>query len=438
MAAVELRHYPQVSAPLQAYVRESVLPRYDAYDKAHSRSHILSVISQSMELYGRLVEKEEHGPDGTPLNPDMIFAIAAYHDIGVCEGREFHHLVSGRMLEADTVLRQWFTQEQIRLMREAVEDHRSSNKSWPRSIYGRIVAEADKLIDFDTVFSRAILYARANYPELTDEEIFQKSYGHLLEKYGDGGYMRLQFSDSPNALRLAELREKLRDPELMRREFALFQVHPLEPFVPDGARVLLLGSFPPPHARWSMEFFYPNFQNDMWRIMGLLFYGDAGHFVMPGQKRFYYERVVEFCRREGIALYDAAYMVKRLRGNASDNFLKIIEPTDIPALLARMPSCRAVVSTGGKSAEQIASILDVPVPSVGGSVPFTISAPSTFSALSAASVPSTTSTSSDSTASSASGVSSRTVTFYRMPSSSRAYPLSMEKKAAAYARIFGL
>ena len=413
--AGKLQFYPQVSSRLQEYVRDNVLPRYDTYDKAHSRTHILSVISQSMELYGRLSAKGECGPDGAPLNPDMVYAIAAYHDIGVCEGREFHHLVSGRMLEADPVLRQWFSPEQIGLMREAVEDHRSSNKSWPRSIYGRIVAEADKIIDFDTVFSRAILYARANYPELTDEEIFQKSHGHLVEKYGEGGYMRLQFSDSPNALRLAELREKLRDPELMRREFALFQVHPLEPFVPDGARVLLLGSFPPPHARWSMEFFYPNFQNDMWRIMGLLFYGDAGHFVMPGQKRFDYERVVEFCRREGIALYDAAYMVKRLRGNASDNFLKIIEPTDIPALLARMPSCRAVVSTGGKSAEQIASILDVPVSSVGGSVPFTISAPS---------------------ATSASGVSSRTVTFYRMPSSSRAYPLSLDRKAAAYARIF--
>ena len=411
----KLRQYPEVCARLQTYVRECVLPRYDAYDKAHSRSHILSVISQSMELCGRLVEKGERGPDGAPLNPDMIYAIAAYHDIGVCEGREFHHLVSGRMLEADPVLRQWFSPEQIGLMREAVEDHRSSNKSWPRSIYGRIVAEADKLIDFDTVFSRAVLYARAHYPELSEEEIFQKSYGHLVDKYGEGGYMRLQFADSPNALRLAELREKLRDPELMRREFSLFQVHPLEPFVPDGARVLLLGSFPPPHARWSMEFFYPNFQNDMWRIMGLLFYGDAGHFVMPGQKRFDYERVVEFCRREGIALYDAAYMVKRLRGNASDNFLKIIEPTDIPALLARMPSCRAVVSTGGKSAEQIASILDVPVPSVGGSVPFTISAPS---------------------AASTSGVSSRTVTFYRMPSSSRAYPLSLDRKAAAYAQVF--
>ena len=287
-------------------------------------------------------------------------------------------------------------------------DHRSSNKSWPRSIYGRIVSEADKVIDFDTVFSRAILYARANCPEMTDEEIFRKSYGHLLDKYGDGGYMRLQFPDSPNAVRLADLREKLGDEELMRREFSLFEVHPLRPFVPDNARVLLLGSFPPPHARWSMEFFYPNFQNDMWRIMGLLFYGDKEHFVVPGQKRFDYARVVDFCRREGIALYDAAYMVKRLRGNASDNFLKIIEPTDIQSLLSSMPSCSAVVSTGGKSAEQIASILDVPVPAVGGFVQFTLQP------------------------------SQRTVTFHRMPSSSRAYPMSLDRKAAAYASVLVL
>ena len=339
------------------------------------------------------------------LNPDMVYAIAAYHDIGICEGRESHHLVSGRMLEADMALCRWFSPEQIHVMREAVEDHRSSNKSWPRSIYGRIVSEADKVIDFDTVFSRAILYARASCPEMTDEEIFRKSYGHLLDKYGDGGYMRLQFSDSPNAVRLADLREKLRDEELMRREFPLFEEHPLRPFVPDNARVLLLGSFPPPHARWSMEFFYPNFQNDMWRIMGLLFYGDKEHFVVPGQKRFDYDRVVDFCRREGIALYDAAYMVKRLRGNASDNFLKIIEPTNIQSLLSSMPSCSAVVSTGGKSAEQIASVLDVPVPAVGGSVQFTLQP------------------------------SQRTVTFHRMPSSSRAYPMSLDRKAAAYSSV---
>ena len=408
---------PEVNAQLQQYVADNVLPRYDSYDKAHSRRHIQSVIDQSMEIFRKLSAGQMDGGRRYELNPDMVYAIAAYHDVGVCEGREYHHLSSGRMLEEDVRLRQWFTEEQIHVMREAVEDHRSSNKSWPRSIYGRIVSEADTVIDFDTVFSRAILYARASCPQMTAEEIFQKSYGHLLDKYGDGGYMHLQFSDSPNAVRLAELREKLRDPELMRREYSLFEVHPLEPFMPENARVLLLGSFPPPHERWSMEFFYPNFQNDMWRIMGLLFYGDKEHFVVPGQKCFDYDRVVDFCRRKGIALYDAAYMVKRLRGNASDNFLKIIEPTDIRSLLSRMPLCRTVVSTGGKSAEQIASILDVPVPPVGGSVHFTLPAVCR--------------------AETKSGHASeaRTVTFYRMPSSSRAYPLPLEKKAAAYSTV---
>ncbi|HIZ86124.1 MAG TPA: hypothetical protein IAC04_06510, partial [Candidatus Coprenecus stercoravium] len=268
----------EVDSSLQQYVEENILPRYDSYDKAHSRRHIQSVIDQSMEIFRKLSAGQMDGGRRYELNPDMVYAIAAYHDIGICEGRESHHLASGRMLEADTALLRWFSPEQIHVMREAVEDHRSSNKSWPRSIYGRIVSEADKVIDFDTVFSRAILYARANYPEMTDEEIFRKSYGPLLDKYGNGGYMRLQFPDSPNAVRLADLREKLRDEELMRREFSLFEVHPLRPFVPDNASVLLLGSFPPPHARWSMEFFYPNFQNDMWRIMGQIFYGDKEHF----------------------------------------------------------------------------------------------------------------------------------------------------------------
>ena len=408
---------PEVRADIRNYVETNIIPCYDSYDKAHSRSHILTVINQSMELFRKLSAKGEHGPDGLPLSPDMVYVIAAYHDLGVCEGREMHHIVSGRMLAEDTALCKWFSPGQISIMKEAVEDHRSSGKSWPRSIYGRIVSEADKTIDFDTVFSRAILYARAHFPELSDEGIFTKSYGHLREKYGDGGYMRLQFGDSPNTVRLAGLREKLRDPEYMRREYSLFEVHPLHPFVPEGARVLMLGSFPPPHARWSMEFFYPNFQNDMWRIMGLLFYGDPSYFVVSGQKRFDFDKVVDFCRREGIALYDAAYMVKRLRGNASDSFLKIIEPTDIQALLRNMPSCTAVVSTGGKSAEQIASILDVQVPPVGGYVPFE--------------VPSQSGKSVDAV----DCAGTRTVRFYRMPSSSRAYPLPLEKKAAAYSVV---
>lgn len=395
---------PEVSPLIRKYVEENILPVYDGYDKAHSRSHILSVIRQSMDLYRRLSAGQMDGGRRYDLDPDMIYVIAAYHDIGICEGRESHHLSSGRMLEEDVRLKQWFTAEQIQVMRKAVEDHRSSSKSWPRSIYGRIVSEADKVIDLDTVFSRAILYAKARHPELPDEEIFRISYGHLRDKYGDGGYMRLQFPDSPNALRLGQLREKLRDPELMRREFSLFEVHPLEPFMPEGARVLLLGSFPPPKARWSMDFFYPNFQNDMWRIMGLLFFGDREHFVVKGQKRFDYGSVTDFCGKEGIALYDAAYMVKRLKGNASDNFLKIIEPTDIRALLTAMPSCTAVASTGGKSAEQIASILGVAVPPVGGSTGLVLP-------------------------------DGRPLAFHRMPSSSRAYPLSLEAKAEIYSKF---
>lgn len=411
----------EVTPSLAEYVESGILPRYDSYDKAHSRRHILSVIYQSMELYRKLRAGEMDGGQVHDLNPDMVFTIAAYHDLGVCEGREFHHLVSGRMLEEDVRLREWFSPREITVMREAVEDHRSSNRSLPRGIYGRIVSEADKLIDFDTVFSRAILYAKATCPDLSDEGIFEKSYAHLLEKYGDGGYLHLQFPDSPNALRLEKLREALRDPVLMRQEYSLFEIHPLEPFVPENARVLLLGSFPPPHERWSMEFFYPNFQNDMWRIMGLLFYGDKEHFVVSGQKRFDYGKVTDFCRREGIALYDAAYMVKRLRGNASDNFLKIMEPADIHAILAGMPSCEAVVSTGGKSAGQIAGILGVPVPETGGSVPFALGQASA---------------SRQHVVRHENAGSGRVLAFYRMPSSSRAYPLSLDRKAAAYSVLF--
>ena len=347
---------PEVSRSLQQYVAENILPRYDGYDKAHSRRHIQSVIEQSMEIFRKLSAGQMDGGRRYDLNPDMIYAIAAYHDVGICEGRESHHLVSGRMLEADTALCRWFSPEQIHVMREAVEDHRSSNKSWPRSIYGRIVSEADKVIDFDTVFSRAILYARASCPEMTDEEIFRKSYGHLLG---------LSFRTMPVCFCSARFLRLTQD------------------------------------GRWSSS-------TRIFRTtcgMGLLFYGDKEHFVVPGQKRFDYARVVDFCRREGIALYDAAYMVKRLRGNASDNFLKIIEPTDIQSLLSSMPSCSAVVSTGGKSAEQIASVLDVPVPAVGGSVQFTLQP------------------------------SQRTVTFHRMPSSSRAYPMSLDRKAAAYSSV---
>ena len=120
--------------------------------------------------------------------------------------------------------------------------------------------------------------------------------------------------------------------------------HPLEPFLPTGARILMLGSFPPKRERWSMEFFYPNWINDMWRIMGLLFYADKHHFEIKGHKTFDRERIIEFCTTKGIALYDTATEVRRLKDNASDKFLEIVTPTDIDSLIAQLPDATAVAS----------------------------------------------------------------------------------------------
>lgn len=180
--------------------------------------------------------------------------------------------------------------------------------------------------------------------------------------------------------------------------------HPLNPFLPDGAKLLMLGSFPPKRERWSMEFFYPNFQNDMWRIMGLLFYEDKNHFIVEGERRFSYDRVVEFCTQRGIAIYDTAYRVRRLNDNASDKFLEVVTPTDIGALLDELPACEAIVTTGEKATTIIAESMGSLVPKVGGVEKIHYK--------------------------------QREINFYRMPSSSRAYPLALEKKAAYYGQMF--
>lgn len=187
--------------------------------------------------------------------------------------------------------------------------------------------------------------------------------------------------------------------------------HPLQPFLPTGAKLLLLGSFPPPRTRWCMDFFYPNPQNDMWRIMGLLFYGDKLYFVEQTPKPvFRYEAVVAFCRERGIAIFDTAQAVKRLHGNASDEHLEIVLPTDIAALLRQLPDCRDICCTGQKAAATLAETLGCPTPRVGTCttvvIPFT-------DGISAA----------------------RSMRFWRMPSTSRAYPLSLSAKADAYRRM---
>ena len=196
--------------------------------------------------------------------------------------------------------------------------------------------------------------------------------------------------------------------------------HPFEPFLPEGARILFLGSFPPQPKRWSMPFYYPNWNNDFWRVMGLLFFSDKDHFAVPGQKRFDQASVEAFCREKGLALYDTACEVRRLKDNASDKFLEVVTPTDLPALLARIPECKTLVTTGQKATDVLVGTFGCAEPPVGGSVEIEIEE------VAASAVP----------ASDAAGATGRTLTFWRMPSTSRAYPLALERKADFYRRLW--
>ena len=185
--------------------------------------------------------------------------------------------------------------------------------------------------------------------------------------------------------------------------------HPWLPFIPDGAKVLVLGSFPPKKERWSMDFFYPNFNNDFWRIIGLVFFGDKDHFITG--RRFDKERIIRFCSSSGLALYDTAYEVRRLKDNASDKFLEIVAPVDIRKLLHVMPECRAVVTTGEKAGEAVAAQLGCRIPKPGCHID--VALPSDGQRVCPPDEV-------------------RMIRFFRLPSSSRAYPLSLERKAEAY------
>lgn len=193
---------------LQAYIESAILPRYKGFDPAHRTDHALQVISESLKL-AKHYEVDER----------MVYTIAAYHDIGLCEGRERHHLVSGRLVREDKNLRKWFTEEEIEIMAQAVEDHRASLDHAPRSIYGRIVAEADRLIKPMTVLLRTVQYGLSHYPELSKEQHYQRYSEHLQEKYAEGGYLKLWIPESDNAARLAELRALIADEARKREAF---------------------------------------------------------------------------------------------------------------------------------------------------------------------------------------------------------------------------
>ena len=188
------------------------------------------------------------------------------------------------------------------------------------------------------------------------------------------------------------------------------EYHPLIPFLPENAKVLFLGSFPPQRKRWCMDFYYPNFINDHWRIEGEIFFGDRNHFVDLEAKRFKLEEIVAFCKQQGLAFFDTSSAIRRLQDNASDKFLEVVEPTDIKALIQRLPHLKAIVTTGEKATETICASFGISnIPKVNTSVM----------------LPEDVCPNGE-----------RGCLLYRLPSSSRAYPLAFMKKVEAYQKMF--
>ena len=197
-----------VRSALERYIRNQIIPRYDAFDMGHGRNHVLRVIDDALNLATRYA-----------VNPEIVFCAAACHDLGLSEDRKTHHLVSGRIIREDTSLRNWFSASQIECIARAAEDHRASLDHEPRDIYGKIIAEADRQIDAETVIRRTVQFGLDHYPELDRENQWKRCLDHLLEKYAEGGYLRLWIPESPNAARLEELRALIRDQERLRGLF---------------------------------------------------------------------------------------------------------------------------------------------------------------------------------------------------------------------------
>lgn len=197
-----------VSLDLMEFIERNILPRYNQFDKAHGLTHVSRVIKSSLELAHK-----------TGADIDMVYAIAAYHDLGLEGPRAIHHLTSGKILSADVRLRKWFSPEKLRIMKEAVEDHRASASHAPRSIYGKIIAEADRDLEPEMVFRRAIEYGLDHYPEKKEEEQRERFLHHMEEKYSEHGYIRLWIQNSPNERKLKQIREIISAKEELRKYF---------------------------------------------------------------------------------------------------------------------------------------------------------------------------------------------------------------------------
>ena len=196
------------SLDLVEFIETKILPQYAAFDAAHNMEHVTRVIRHSLELVKIT---------GADIN--MVYTIAAYHDLGMSGPRAVHHLTGGKILATDARLRKWFSPEQLKVMREAVEDHRASASRSPRSIYGKIVAEADRDLDTDIVIRRTIQFGLANYPELDYEGQYRRFKEHMDNKYSKDGYIKLWIPNSPNAKRLNDLRNLIAQPAALRAAF---------------------------------------------------------------------------------------------------------------------------------------------------------------------------------------------------------------------------
>lgn len=191
----------RVDLDLMEFVEQQILPRYNAFGRSHGLGHVQRVIKNALELI-----------PATGADSNMVYVAAAYHDLGMEGPRAIHHITSGKILTADARLKKWFSPDQITIMKEAVEDHRASSSRAPRSIYGKIVAEADRELDPEVVFARTVMFGLENYPEKNEEEQWQRFYEHIKEKYGRSGYIRLWIPNSPNAKKLEYIREILTQP----------------------------------------------------------------------------------------------------------------------------------------------------------------------------------------------------------------------------------
>ncbi len=198
----------KVSLDLMEFVEREILPRYAAFDKAHNMEHVTGVIRRSLIIAQKV---------GADIN--MAYVVAAYHDLGLSGPRAVHHLTSGKILMADVRLRKWFSADQLKVMKEAVEDHRASASHTPRSVYGKIVAEADRDLEPETVFRRTIQFGLSNYPEKDREQQYERFVKHMREKYSEQGYIRLWMSGSPNEEKLRQIRQIIATPALLRETF---------------------------------------------------------------------------------------------------------------------------------------------------------------------------------------------------------------------------